>query len=75
MLFLKPRSPDSLVGITFNVLRIMEWSDDLGDHVDDLFDLFVRKQNPIKRRGFLKTSFLCFQLNPEICTHQYTLYH
>lgn len=43
LLCLRPESLDSFVSITFNVLRIMESSDDLDDHVDNLFTLSIRK--------------------------------
>lgn len=43
LLCLRPESPDSFVSITFNVLRIMESSDDPDDHVDNLFTLSIRK--------------------------------
>lgn len=52
LLCLKPESPESFVPITFNVLRIMELSDDLDDHIDNLFTLSIKKQSPVKAESF-----------------------
>lgn len=60
----RPESPDSFVPITFNVLSIMESSDGLDDHIDNLFTLSIKKQSPVKAESFFWNLFSVLEVEP-----------